>query len=114
MASLYYEGCRRIMRAAAGNAGRSFFCPISDFFVIEFVTLRRPMCRECPRAVARNGSRVWERVLWLEFSTKSCCIPAWSHSSRGLLCLRRRPGYAEAVIEFEVGAGLRQRRTARE
>ena len=62
MASLYYEGC--IIKAAAGNTGRSVFCPILDFFVIEFVTLRRPMCREVPESRGVQGKpRVGESAM---------------------------------------------------
>ena len=87
------------------------FRPISNFFVIEFVTLRHPMCRHAlePR---RAREAACGRVLWLKFSTKSCCIPSWPHSSRGLSCSRRRPGSAKAVIEFRVGARRRSRRSA--
>jgi hypothetical protein len=39
---------------------------------------------------------------------KSCCIPAWPRSSRGLSCSRRRPGSAKAVFKFRVGARRRR------
>jgi hypothetical protein len=78
------------------------FHPISGLFISQFVTPRRPRCFESPKAAARKRSRVW-RVRWLKFSMKSCCIPAWPRSSRGLSCSRRRPGSAKAVIKFRVG-----------
>ena len=83
------------------------FHPISGLFISQFVTPRRPMCFESPKAAARKQSRVW-RVRWLKFSMKSCCIPAWPRSSRGLSCSRRRPGSAKAVIKFRVGARRRR------
>ena len=96
---------RRRRRAAYGYG--AVFIPCRGLFISQFVTLRRPMYFQRPKAAARKQSRVW-RVRWLKFSMKSCCIPAWPRSSRGLSCSRRRPGSANAVIKFRVGARRRR------
>src|SRR5260221_101749 len=103
-ASAMWSMRRRRQRGAYGYG--AVFIPCRGLFISQFVTLRRPMYFQRPKAAARKQSRVW-RVRWLKFSMKSCCIPAWPRSSRGLSCSRRRPGSAKAVIKFRVWARRR-------
>ena len=58
MASLYYEGCRRQRRTILFLSHFGLLC------VIEFVTLRRPMCRGVPESRgARGKPRVGESAM---------------------------------------------------
>lgn len=98
---LHYWGCRR-------------YDEFSSHFGLLCYQIRNTSPSNVRHALEPRRAReaACGRVLWLKFSTKSCCIPSWPHSSRGLSCSRRRPGSAKAVIEFRVGARRRNRRSA--